>query len=58
MSPAVIFNIQLALGYVPWLLFFGAYVWPRLKALKRCDEDGRALYEPKAFDGGPACDRH
>src|SRR5262249_36259836 len=24
----------------------------------RCDEEGRALYEPKAFDGGTACDRH
>jgi hypothetical protein len=24
----------------------------------RCDEDGRALYEPKAFDSGTACDRH
>lgn len=32
MSPAVIFNIQLVLGYVPWLFFFGAY-WPRLKAM-------------------------
>jgi hypothetical protein len=37
MSPAVIFNIQLALGYVPWLLFFGAYVWPRLKALNQVE---------------------
>src|SRR6478672_1258208 len=37
MSPAVIFNIQLALGYVPWLLFFGAYVWPRLKALDQVE---------------------
>jgi hypothetical protein len=24
----------------------------------RCDEDGRALYEAKAFDSGTACDRH
>jgi hypothetical protein len=30
MSPATIFQIHLALGYVPWLLCFGAYVWPRL----------------------------
>jgi hypothetical protein len=37
MSPAVIFNIQLVLGYVPWLLFFGAYVWPRLKALNQVE---------------------
>lgn len=33
MSPATIFNIHLVLGYVPWLLFFGAYVWPKLKAM-------------------------
>lgn len=33
MSPATIFNIHLALGYVPWLLFFGAYAWPKLKEM-------------------------
>jgi hypothetical protein len=33
MSPAVIFQIHLVLGYVPWLLCFGAYVWPRLKSM-------------------------
>jgi hypothetical protein len=33
MSPAVIFQIHLVLGYVPWLLCFGTYVWPRLKAM-------------------------
>ncbi len=33
MSPATVFDIQLALGYVPWLLAFGAYLWPRLKAM-------------------------
>jgi hypothetical protein len=33
MSPATIFNIQLALGYVPWLLCFGGYVWPRLRSM-------------------------
>ena len=33
MSPAIIFQLQLVLGYVPWLLCFGAYVWPRLKAM-------------------------
>ena len=35
MSTATIFNIQLILGYVPWLLFLGTYVWPRLKAMDR-----------------------
>src|SRR5689334_5701485 len=37
MSPAAIFNIHLILGYVPWLLCFGAYVWPRLKAMDRIE---------------------
>ena len=32
MSPATIFQIHLVLGYVPWLLCFGAYVWPTLRA--------------------------
>jgi hypothetical protein len=33
MSPATVFDIHLGLGYVPWLLCFGAYFWPRLKAM-------------------------
>jgi hypothetical protein len=33
MSPEIIFQIHLVLGYVPWLLYLGAYGWPRLKAL-------------------------
>src|SRR6266404_5465977 len=33
MSPATIFDIHLVLGYVPWLLCFGAYIWPRLKTM-------------------------
>lgn len=33
MSPSTIFQIQLVLGYVPWLLCVGTYVWPRLKAM-------------------------
>ncbi|HLW92023.1 MAG TPA: hypothetical protein VKS78_12085 [Roseiarcus sp.] len=33
MSPATVFNIHLVLGYVPWLLFLSAYLWPRLGAL-------------------------
>src|SRR5882724_12945766 len=37
MSPATIFQLHLVLGYVPWLLCFGAYVWPRLKAMDRLD---------------------
>ena len=34
MSPALIFNIHLALGYVPWLLCFAAYIWPRLRSME------------------------
>jgi uncharacterized membrane protein len=33
MSPETIFNIHLILGYVAWLLCFGAYVLPRLKSM-------------------------
>jgi uncharacterized membrane protein len=35
MFVATIFNTQLVLGYVPWLLFLGTYIWPRLKAMDR-----------------------
>jgi len=35
MSTATVFNIQLVLGYIPWLLFLGTYIWPRLKAMDR-----------------------
>lgn len=34
MSAAIIFQIQLALGYVPWLLLLVSYVWPRLWAME------------------------
>ena len=37
MSPTTLFRIQLVLGYVAWLLCFGAYIWPRLKAMDRVD---------------------
>ena len=33
MSPETIFNLHLVLGYVAWLLCFGVYIWPRLKAM-------------------------
>jgi len=35
MEHEILFRIQLILGYVAWLLCFGVYVWPRLKALDR-----------------------
>ena len=33
MSPGTIFQLQLVLGYVPWLLCFRTYIWPRLVAM-------------------------
>jgi len=35
MLPQTLFQIQLVLGYVAWLLCFRAYVWPRLEAMDR-----------------------
>jgi hypothetical protein len=35
MSPTIIFSLQLVLGYVAWLLCFGVYIMPRLKAMDR-----------------------
>jgi hypothetical protein len=32
MTPAIIFSLHLLLGYVPWLLCFRAWIWPRLVA--------------------------
>src|SRR5246127_5667241 len=37
MSPQIIFQLHLVLGYVAWLLCFGAYFWPRLKAMDRVE---------------------
>jgi hypothetical protein len=37
MSPETLFRIHLVLGYAAWLLCFGAYIWPRLKAADRVE---------------------
>jgi len=37
MSPETLFRMQLVLGYVVWLLCFGVYIWPRLKAMDRVE---------------------
>src|SRR5206468_10663759 len=37
MSPETLFNVHLVLGYVVWLLCFGAYIWPRLQAMDRVE---------------------
>lgn len=34
MSPATIFQLQLVLGYVPWLFLLGAYLLPWLKSIE------------------------
>jgi hypothetical protein len=34
MTPTIIFQMQLILGYVAWLLCFGLYIWPRLKSMQ------------------------
>ena len=34
MSPEIVFQIHLVLGYVPWLLCFGVYVWPWLNSME------------------------
>src|SRR5215468_5127 len=34
MSSTLIFQTHLVLGYVAWLLAFGAYIWPWLKTLE------------------------
>jgi hypothetical protein len=31
MSTASVFQIHLVLGYMPWLLWFSVYAWPRLR---------------------------
>jgi len=37
MSPETLFRIHLVGGYVAWLLCFGVYVWPWLKAMDRLE---------------------
>ena len=37
MSTATIFQIHLLLGYLPWVLCFSAYGWPKLKSMDGVD---------------------
>lgn len=37
MSPSLIFNLHLGMGYVAWLLCTGAYILPRLKRMNPVD---------------------
>ena len=46
MSQETIFNIHLILGYVAWLLCFGAYVMPRLKSMDPVKAQRAIAIEP------------
>src|SRR6185369_14605027 len=48
MSPETIFNIQLALGYVAWLLCFRSYLLPKLKSMDQV-ESHRAIATLHSF---------
>ena len=48
MSPANIFNVQLVLGYVAWLLCFRVYIWPRFKSMSRVEAQ-RAIATAHSF---------
>jgi hypothetical protein len=37
MSTQTIFQVHLVLGYVAWLLCFGAYIWPWLRSMERTE---------------------
>jgi hypothetical protein len=44
MSPQTIFAVQSVLGYLAWLLCFGAYVWPRLNSMDLVTAQTRHRY--------------
>src|SRR5215467_14757065 len=48
MSPETLFRIHLVLGYVAWLLFFGAYVLPKLRSIDRVEAQ-RAIATVHSF---------
>ena len=48
MSAQPLFQIQLALGYVAWLLCFRSYIWPWLKAMERFEAE-RAIATLHSF---------
>jgi hypothetical protein len=48
MSPETLFQVHLVLGYVAWLLCFGAYVLPRLKSMDRVEAQ-RAIATVHSF---------
>ena len=48
MSPEIIFQLHLVLGYVAWLLCIVAYIFPRLKAMD-CVDAQRAIATLHSF---------
>src|SRR3954466_4229885 len=48
MSTELLFQTHLVLGYVAWLLCFGVYIWPRLKAMDRFEAQ-RAIANLHSF---------
>ena len=48
MPSEILFQTHLVLGYVAWLLCFGAYIWPRLKAMDH-SEAQRAIATLHSF---------
>jgi hypothetical protein len=48
MAPEHIFQIHLVLGYVAWLLCFGVYILPKLRAMDRIDAH-RAIATAHSF---------
>jgi hypothetical protein len=48
MTPETIFRIHLVFGYVAWLLFFGAYVMPKLRSVGWVDAQ-RAIATVHSF---------
>jgi hypothetical protein len=37
MTSTLLFQLHLVLGYIAWLLCFGAYLWPRLRTMHAAD---------------------
>ena len=37
MTPTLLFQLHLLLGYVAWLLCFRVYLWPRVRAMEAAD---------------------
>jgi hypothetical protein len=48
MSSEPLFQTQLVLGYVAWLLCFGTYIWPWLKSMDRVEAE-RAIATLHSF---------